>query len=808
MSSALAALAVSALLSAPVQAQWFRRFVNPIRMMPPPAPQNPADKTEDADEADDQDGARPVVLSENGEMRRKLQLVQRMIEGGHHADAARQLGQFLQDPEIRDFFLSRDDERRDGRSFQAEIRRMLRELPPDGLAAYRGQFEPTARARLIAAVTRGGEAGLREVALRFPETQPGDEALYRLGHFLWDHGRAGAAAACFERLMARPDCAAPFEPALTMLAAACWTRLGDSDRARTVFAELRNKMPDAGMQVAGVRSAKLPAGEQLEGFLAGFGSETSPSGAAAGDWPTFRGDARRNRSVPAGAPFLAPRWSHPASTDPRTQLALDRAARAYSQGSGTSLPLLCPLAIGDLVLTRTPRGVAAFDLTSGRCRWQVPTDDEGDNSGLDRNLWQEAAGGAFSADDQCVYLIEDARSLDAFSGGRGANLLSAREHWRAREGKLRWRVGGGDGGAESRLTGAVFLGPPLVWQGRLFQLVELNGALALVVLDRSNGHLEWMQELALVEQAIADDPLRMIAGAMPSISADDVIVCPTSGGAVVAVDLTTQSLLWAYRYARRAPGQPVASIDEIEFAPRLDQFDRWLDATVSIAGGSVVLTPAESREIHCLDLRTGEPRWTQPRGEGLFVACLADHAAVVVGRRQLQALRLIDGAAAWTCALPEKVFPAGRGVRAGARYFLPTTAAAVLEIDLVTGSVAAEHRSPRELSVGNLIWHEGLFISQGPSALEAFDEREELVVQVRDQLKENPRDAGALARQGELELAAGHVAEAIAAFRTAHDAAGLPKTKSKLVSALLEGVRRNLPDSDALSAELDGLIGP
>ena len=82
----------------------------------------------------------------------------------------------------------------------------------------------------------------------------------------------------------------------------------------------------------------------------------------------------------------------------------------------------------------------------------------------------------------------------------------------------------------------------------------------------------------------------------------------------------------------------MASIDEIEIAPRLDQFDRWLDATVSIAGGSVVLTPAESREIHCLDLRTGEPRWTQRRGEGLFVACLTDQAAVVVGRRQLTAL--------------------------------------------------------------------------------------------------------------------------------------------------------------------------
>src|SRR5262245_46139534 len=115
MSWAMAALAVVALLSGSAEAQWFRRFVNLIRMMPPPpSPQDPAAKPEDVEDSDDQDGARPVVLSENSEMRRKLQLVQRMMENGHHADAARQLGQFLQDPAIRDFFISHDDERRDG----------------------------------------------------------------------------------------------------------------------------------------------------------------------------------------------------------------------------------------------------------------------------------------------------------------------------------------------------------------------------------------------------------------------------------------------------------------------------------------------------------------------------------------------------------------------------------------------------------------------------------------------------------------------------------------------------------------------
>jgi hypothetical protein len=147
-------------------------------------------------------------------------------------------------------------------------------------------------------------------------------------------------------------------------------------------------------------------------------------------------------------------------------------------------------------------------------------------------------------------------------------------------------------------------------------------------------------------------------------------------------------------------------------------------------------------------------------------------------------------------------------VYAGERYFLPVTTAAILEIDLATGTVAGEHKSPRELPAGNLIWHQGLFVSQGPASLEVFDEREELVVRVRARLAQDPRDPAALIRHGELELAAGRIAEAITAFRTAHEEARSPRTKSKLVSALLEGVHQKLPEKDALSTELDGLIGP
>jgi hypothetical protein len=107
-----------------------------------------------------------------------------------------------------------------------------------------------------------------------------------------------------------------------------------------------------------------------------------------------------------------------------------------------------------------------------------------------------------------------------------------------------------------------------------------------------------------------------------------------------------------------------------------------------------------------------------------------------------------------------------------------------------------------------LIWHKGRFISHGPGALEVFDEKERLSTEVDARLTAEPRDAAALIRQGEIELSAGRLPEAIAAFRAAHESTPTPRTKSRLISALVDAVRQGLVGSDKFSDELDSLIGP
>lgn len=788
-----------------VQQNW--RIGGGLRFRMPPIGFVPQSQNEDSAEP------HRVVLPDDGEIRRRLEGIRGEISAEHFADAARHLGQFLQSSDVRDFFLTHENSGGDGRGFRAEVRRLIAALPAEGRAAYRAQFEGVARQQLNAAIASGGEGALRDVARRFPSTKAGSESLYRLGQFLWDHGRAEAAASCLERLRGDPDAAA-FEPALSVLLAASLERAGQRAKFRAVVDELGKRAADPGMRIAGKPLADWLRGEfasAIPGQSSGSGENRARGNAP--DWPVFRGDPARNRFTNAQPPLLAARWTREITGNPQSLLAIEQAARACREGREMYVPLLHPLAVGELVLMRTTRGVAAFDLETGRRCWQFPTDDDWSNAGIDQRLWWEPAGGALSADAECFYLVEGSipGTMPGLAGA--GDVLSAHEHVRGGEGRLRWRIGGAGGGDEPALAGVSILGPPLPWQGRLYVEIEHRGTISIVELDTRSGRVEWREELALVDGTFSEDPFRKLVGATLSLSADEMLICPTAGGVVIAVDPVSRSLAWAYRYEidLRLANAPDADPD----APPPfvhGQNGRWLDGTVTIGGDCVVLSPPESGNLHCLDLHDGRPRWKAPRGDGLYIAGITDEAIVVVGRSQVWAHRRDDGRPAWNApvTLPASAFPSGRGVAGRDGYFLPLTNGSVLQIHLRTGSVVGEDRSVREIALGNLIWHKGSFLSLGPDYLQAFDERQAVERQVRERLDRNPADAAALLGRGELELAAGRLHEALATFRQAHAIAPSGRTRSRLTSALLDalrdaGVRRESALQDALSRELDQL---
>ena len=303
------------------------------------------------------------------------------------------------------------------------------------------------------------------------------------------------------------------------------------------------------------------------------------------------------------------------------------------------------------------------------------------------------------------------------------NRLAAREL--KTEGKLKWEVGGPGGEDEPKLAEAFFLGPPLPLQGRLYVLAEMKGQeIRLVALSAKTGKLDWSQQLCRVEQNIAQDPERRAGGASPSF-ADGVLVCPTSAGAVVAVDLTSRSLLWGYQYPR---GQQLG-INRVN-AMRMPVFagadrrtgDRWVDGMVTIADGRVLLTPVESDQILCLNLIDGEVKWKFDRESNLYVACVDAGHVILVGRNLVTAYSLTEMDAktskpkqVWSFELPAGAMPSGRGFYSGHRYFLPLSSAEVAEVDLTGGAIVSRARSRLGAVPGNLICHRGEIVSQAPT---------------------------------------------------------------------------------------------
>jgi tetratricopeptide (TPR) repeat protein len=240
-----------------------------------------------------------------------------------------------------------------------------------------------------------------------------------------------------------------------------------------------------------------------------------------------------------------------------------------------------------------------------------------------------------------------------------------------------------------------------------------------------------------------------------------------------------------------------------------DAEDGWVDATITIADGRVLVTPAESDELHCLDLLDGSVLWNKPRGDSLYLGCVQDGVVLLVGRGGVRGLKLADGSPAWdaeVAQLPTGSAPSGRGFFNSGRYYLPLSTAEVAALDVRSGEVVARSKSRKGTIPGNLICYQGSVISQGVTHLESFYELAELERQVAQTLKEQPDNPEALALRGEVLLQEGKLDEAVVHLRRAHQAHAEPRTQQLLAEALLELLRTDYASHRGSLAELEKLV--
>jgi outer membrane protein assembly factor BamB len=789
------------------------------------------------------------------ELRQNLSRAQEAIAEERYSDAADELGQILNDAASDDYFLGRPGQPDAQLSLKTQALSLIGSMPAKGRQIFETKFGFDAKAELDKALEAGSLQQVTGVSRRYFHTKAGYEATLLVGRTQLDQGRPLAAALTLKRIADSPSAAALYDPELSVLLATCWLHARMPEKATETLVALRQRMPQARVKLLDGEESLFSSDDQALGWLEQIvGGGRTPLVHSATQWVLFRGNETRNASTAGGVPLLNYRWNVPTINDPQDELKIKSLSRGLRDRGEPNIVALQPLVVQDSVIMRAPDSskLIGVDLRTGKRQWVFPPFDDSPEllaarsataprSGnsinlreqeLQQRVWDDHAFGQVSSDGQQVYVLDElsyapggqmSNRMNVVIGARGQpivtsgtkpyNLLVALDL--KKEGYQSWGVGGATGDAEPGLAGAFFLGPPLPVGDQLYALAEMNSEVRLVCLSAKNGALEWKQQLAVVEdnQLITFDQGRRLAGASPSLS-DGVLICPTSAGAVVAVDLATRSLRWGYQYARsdvyQRSGGPFGMRTTLrQPAPGQTQ---WIDATATIADGAVILTPVESQELHCLDVLTGKAKWPpQPRDDMLFVACVHKGRIVLVGKDKVKAVNLSDGQAAWKEPLALKnengdtSLAAGRGFYTDKFYYLPLAGGQLVKIDLEEGTIIS--RAKTEIDLGNVVCYKDQLISQSAQHVASFFLTEPLLAWIDETLKADPDNAKALSLKGQVLLQEGKRTESLDLLRRA--VAKSPQdlaARSLLVKVMLSLLRDDFATNFHLAEELDSLV--
>jgi outer membrane protein assembly factor BamB len=815
------------------------------------------------DEPEIESRSQDVFLPPDHLLRQKLDDARNALRDEQYNDAVSVLGYLLsgtglneaaaEGEPVEDYFIEPPSAGSAQRSLKAEARRMLAELPPAGSEAYQLLYGHEANLMLEAALESGDAEALTEVIRKYFFTEAGFQATLLLGRLQLAEGRPLAAALTLKQL-AEVDRAAPrFEPELSFLLASSWLLAEMPELAKNTLLALKAQRANAQLVVGGRAVALFQDDDQALAWLRDLLGKIGPLASAAEEqWLVFRGNAARNAPTKGGVPLTSVRWAVPTPNDLKLQQLVAQEQQLFLKQGSPMLPCSHPLVVRhatsdgksrDVVVTRTPDQLLAIDFETGERIWFFPpygvegeefvestsfaappsSTDSPEVLKLKQRTWQDSPYGQLSSDGSNVYFVHDlglaertGREVFIGPGGiarnnpfraKAFNQLVSLEL--AREGYHRWTVGGEDGADEPKLAGTFFLGPPLPLMEHLFVLAEVKGDIRLIVLDPATGALHWQQQLCGVDSlSITDDRTRRLSGAIPSF-ADGVLICPTSAGAVVAVDIARRSLLWGYQYLEppkdaRANG----GFWPVQRASRdTPPGQAWADASVTIAGDKVIITPVEHDEIICLNLVEGtvdgKPLWRRERDEELYVAGIHDANVVLVGKSSILALTLAKGEVAWKTSLPDAM-PSGRGFASGDHYFLPLTSSELAKVDLQGGKLVEVLKTDGIL--GNLVCYRDTVLSQGATDIKSFYQQQALGQIVVERLKEDPDDAWALARHGEILLTEGRRGEALDALRQSYELEADDGTKNLLIDTLLGALEDDFAANQKLAVEVDALI--
>ncbi|QDT39250.1 outer membrane protein assembly factor BamB family protein [Stratiformator vulcanicus] len=781
------------------------------------------------------------------DMSRNLERVREVISRGQFDDAVRAIGTLLDAVDQSDVFVTSKSNGQAVISLRHELARLIDGLPPEGQRIYELQFGVAAQRYLNDAIAEGSIAGLTRAATLFPQTEAGHVALFRLSAALLDRGRHGEAADCMRRFMEQVD-QSEINPQHALLAVVAEVRSGRLDRAEALLerfpllSEAISRLASSDDQNADGKETDVAV--LLRHFARGVPQPHS-SHASVDDLP-----------------LRVAEWSVTTGLLPAETADIADARDSAIRSGVAPLSTLSAVVSGDLLLLPTISGFDAIAVESGERLWSYRSASTRDD--YDDMFWGNSPAGKIVARPGIAYLLEPAsenqfglhssdKSAPVANGNqllfggvwRGGGLampfngpvgggfvvqqrdgneapgkssvsfasdgrvLTALRADRTCQGKILWQVGGPSSRFEPLLAGHDFLGTPLAERSRLFALTEYDRSIFLNEIDGDTGRLTWSVEIGQIEVAIGMDPVRRNSAVTPHLVGGNLI-CPTGAGGIVAVDPTTRSLQWAYRYPRTAApsGRRNRRFNRQQLqnlANVSGPTDKWDQSQLVVAGERVFVATPENNELHCLELGSGQLHWRRSRKDGRRIMAAENGLVSVFGNRHFTGLDPETGEQKFHQQWPDGTVPTGEPLagEAGLAY-LPLSDASIVEVDPRSGAILSRKKTSREHVLGNLHASDSGIVSVAPDYIKFYrsgDDARRLASGEQGDLDEAER----LALAGDIATDRSEIDEAVSQYRLAYELDPQPKWRSRLERALLDGVSADSDQAEEYAERLDEL---
>jgi len=644
----------------------------------------------------------------------------------------------------------------DGRYQSSHVlaNQFLAQLPAEALKFYERQFGPIAERRFQQAKKLNSLDQYREIAYRYRHSAAGLKAQQHLAFRHFDRGRFHEAEIVLQRILDRQNLNATVQLQVLARLVVCFQQSGDRQQLdnllRTVSKPLLNQKFSFGGNSFDLKSWSAEIGSNLKSVS----NEEPQENIAAKSVDAF--------------PILQAKWTHQTGPLGGVGQLLQSSVSDLSTHQVVSIPALIPLSVDGFVCIRTYDRLIVFNEQTGSIRWQISTlpeenSQESDSrflqneqfrsrlgSSLIRKLQLDTISGSLSSDGVNLFAVMDVqKKQDAEKTGKQSNKSSTATTenlghkivaYQIQSGQKSWQF---DKLLSQIAPGQAFksieiLSPPFAFGKSLYVLVESDARFLLLKLNALSGHIESQLHLASAPAETRAD-LYHPSSACRLIEQNGVLICPSTAGVTVAVDLVTQTPLWAVRF-RRDDVLPLSDLPPSRFPSMKPEtwWNAWRETKTIIVGTNVVLCSPESDFLHVVDLRTGRIQKSIPRETGLYLAQVVENRAVIVGQSEVRAVDIQSGETLWHARVG---MPAGRGYATGENYFLPLAEGTIVRIDMKTGTFS-KCQSLKPMSLGNLVKVPSGVINQTISNLALLPDAEPYQRDILAQLQKQPKNQG------------------------------------------------------------------